>query len=183
MNPSSGRRVALVAGAALLIGASAGHGAGAKWTYGGKTGPEKWSSLESDFAPCKLGQLQSPIDIPDAKTRKGDFHSMLFNYKPSPLKIVDNGHTIQIDYAPGSSFSIDDKRYELLYFNFHKPSEEKIDGKSHEMGVHLVHRGPDGKLAVIAVLLDSGKENRVVKPLMSNLPKEKGKETDRKSVV
>ena len=177
MNQSRGRGVALLAGAALSVAASVGHAAGDKaWTYSGKTGPEKWDTLEKDFANCKLGQLQSPIDIPDAKTRKGDFPSMLFNYKPSPLKIIDTGHTIQVDYAPGSSFSIDGKRYELVQFHFHKPSEWKIDGKGHEMDVHLVHKGPDGKLAFIAVLLDSGKDNPAVKPLMSNLPKEKGKE-------
>ena len=178
MRQPSVRSVAFVVGVALLIAASASRAAGdKKWTYGGKTGPDKWSTLETGFAECKLGQFQSPIDIPDANTRKGDFASMLFNYKPSPLKMVDNGFTIQVDYAPGSSFSIDDKRYELMQFHFHKPSEEKIDGKGHEMDVHLVHRAQDGKLAVIAVLLDTGKENPVVKTLMNNLPKEKGKET------
>lgn len=186
--PISGRIVAL-AGVVFLLLAPASHGAGRKaakstspapagdaWSYSGKTGPEKWSGLGADNQQCKEGQFQSPIDIPDAKTRKGDFPSMLFNYKPSPLKIIDDGHTVQVNYAPGSSFSIDGKRYELLQFHFHKPSEEKIDGKGHEMDVHLVHRGPDGKPAYIAVLIDSGKENRAFKPVMNNLPKEKGKE-------
>src|SRR6187200_1938568 len=64
------------------------------WAYTGKTGPQKWGDLEKDFAECKLGQAQSPIDIPDAKTRKGDFPTLLVNYKPTPARIVDNGHTI-----------------------------------------------------------------------------------------
>ena len=180
MSQRSLRSIAIVVGALLLVAASASRGAGdkdKKWTYGGKTGPDKWSTLEPGFAECKLGQFQSPIDIPDANTRKGDFPSMLFNYKPSPLKVVDTGYTIQVDYAPGSAFSINDKRYELVQFQFHKPSEQKIDGKVHEMDVHLVHRSQDGKLAVIAVLLDSGKENALIKTLMNNLPKEKGKQT------
>jgi carbonic anhydrase len=63
-----------------------------------------------------------------------------------------------------------------VQFHFHKPSEEKIDGKSHEMVAHLEHQGPGGKLAVIAVFLDPGKERALVKTLWDNLPKEKGKE-------
>jgi carbonic anhydrase len=172
------RSIAVVAGTALMIAAFNCRSAGDhKWTYAGATGPAKWGNLETGFADCKLGQFQSPIDIPDASTRKGDFPSILFNYKPSPLKLVDDGHTIRADYAPGSYFTIDGKRYELLQIDFHRPSEEKINGRGHEMDAHLVHRGEDGKLAVIAVLLDAGKENRLMKTLMSNLPKEKGKES------
>ena len=37
--------------------------AGPHWTYEGKEGPQKWGDLEKDFATCKLGKEQSPIDI------------------------------------------------------------------------------------------------------------------------
>jgi carbonic anhydrase len=49
-----------------------------------------------------------------------------------------------------------DKRYDLLQVHFHKPIEEKLNGKRFDMVAHLVHKGSDGKLAVIAVLLASG---------------------------
>jgi carbonic anhydrase len=62
-------------------------------------------------------------------------------------------------------------------FHFHKPSEEKINGKGHDMVVHLVHRAPDGKIGYVAILLDAGTGNRLVKTLWDNLPKEKGKES------
>src|SRR5262249_46392351 len=99
-----------------------------------------------------------------------------FNYKPAPLKIVDNGHTIQVNYAPGSVVSIEGKRYELTQIDFHKPAEEKVDGKGHDMDAQLVHKGPDGKVMVLAVMMDAGKENKFIKSLWDNLPKEKGKE-------
>ena len=108
--------------------------------------------------------------------RKGDLPSLLFNYKPVPLRIIDNGHTIQVNYSPGSFFTVNGNRYELVQFHFHKPSEEKIDGKSHDMVAHLVHQGPGGKLGVIAVLLDAGQANGLIKTLWDNLPKEKDKE-------
>lgn len=169
--------LAVVFGAVLSIAANACYSAeDGHWGYGGATGPAKWGSLEKGFAECKLGRAQSPIDIPDASARKGDLAPLLFNYKLSPLKIIDNGHTLQVNYAPGSFLSVEGKRYELVQFHFHKPSEEKIDGKGHDMVAHLVHQGPGGELAVIAVLLDTGKENRLIKTLWDNLPPEKGRE-------
>ena len=169
--------VAAIAGMFLASLAISAVGADAgRWTYSGPTGPAKWSSLEKDFALCKSGENQSPIDIPNATARKGDLPSLLFNYKPVPLKIIDNGHTIQVNYSPGSFVTVNSKRYELLQMDFHKPGEHKIDGKGHDMSVHLVHQGPDGKRVLFAVFLDSGSENALVKSLWDNLPKEKGKE-------
>jgi carbonic anhydrase len=169
--------LAIVVGTVLSLAATAGYGAEeGRWSYAGPTGPAKWGTLDKGFAQCKLGQNQSPIDIPDASARKGDLAPLLFNYKPSPIRIIDRGHTIQVNYAAGSFLSVNGKRYELTAIQFHKPAEEKIDGKGHDMDAHLVHRSPDGKLAVIAVLLDTGKENRLIKALWDNLPKEKGKE-------
>ncbi|HEX8012440.1 MAG TPA: carbonic anhydrase family protein [Casimicrobiaceae bacterium] len=168
--------LAILGGVVLFTVASSGGGAEAAWSYSGATGPAKWAALSKEFKQCKVGEKQSPIDIPDEKARKGDLAPLLFNYKPSPLKIIDNGHTIQVSYAPGSFVSIEGKRYELQEFHFHKPSEEKINGKGHDMDVHLVHKGPDGKLIVIAILVEAGKESKLIKSLWANLPKEKGKE-------
>jgi carbonic anhydrase len=168
---------AVAVGALMALIATLAHGADAeRWSYSGATGPAKWSTLSKEFKECKAGEKQSPIDIPDAKARKGDLAPLLFNYKPSPLRIIDNGHTIQVNYAPGSFVNIEGKRYELQEIHFHKPGEEKIDGKGHDMDAHLVHKGADGKLIVIAVLLDAGKENKLVKTLWENLPKGQGKE-------
>jgi len=173
----SGSSFAIAIGSALMIGAGCCYGAeGAHWTYAGATGPAKWSSLDKGFTLCKTGTAQSPIDIPDADARKGDLPPLLFNYKPSPLRIVDNGHTIEVNYAPGSFVSVAGKRYELVEFHFHKPGEQKVDGKGHDMEAQLVHKDPEGKLIVLAVLLDAGKENRLIKTLWDNLPQDKGKE-------
>ena len=146
------------------------------WSYSGANGPTKWGSLEKAYSVCKTGELQSPIDIPDAKARKGDLPSMLFNYKPSPLKIIDNGHTIEVSYSPGSYVSVEGKQYNLEQIHFHKPSEEKVDGKGHEMEIHLVHRTQDNRIAVVAVFVDPGKENPLIKTLWANLPQTKDQE-------
>lgn len=168
-------KLTVAAGLASIAGFSMGA-EGIRWSYAGPTGPAKWGSLEKEFALCKLGTTQSPIDIPDADARKGDLPPLLFNYKPSPLRIIDNGRTIQVNYAPGSYVSVAGKQYELVEFHFHKPAEEKISGKGHDMDVQLVHQDKDGKLAIVAVLLDEGKENALIKTLWSNLPQTKAKE-------
>jgi len=146
----------------------------AHWSYGGRHGPASWAEVDQAFATCKLGKLQSPIDIRGAKA--ADLPPIQFDYKPSPLKVIDNGHTIQVNYAPGSWIAVGGMRYELVQFHFHKPSEEKINGKSHAMVAHLVHKNAEGKLAVIAVLLDKGGANPMIDTIWKNLPKEKERE-------
>jgi len=151
-------------------------GAHPHWSYGGHTGPSHWGTLEKEYAACASGHAQSPIDIHSAGAKKTDLPEIQFAYKPSPLTIVDNGHTVQVNYAPGSFISVGDKQYELVQFHFHKPSEERINGKPYDMVAHLVHNDADGKLAVVAVLLKAGHTNPFIRTLWDNLPK--AKETD-----
>lgn len=172
------RHLVLIAAAASLAASGTLHAEGHHWTYQGSTGPAKWSTLESEFKACGLGKTQSPIDIRDADAKKSDLSAIAFDYKPSPLRIIDNGHTLQVDYAPGSSINVQGKQYELVQFHFHKPSEEKINGKAFDMVAHLVHKDRDGNLAVVAVLLKSGRANSVIDTLWRNVPKEKNKERE-----
>jgi carbonic anhydrase len=177
MSQSLATIFAIVGGVLLAAAVPAGMAAEEPaWSYSGANGPAKWDKLSKEYKECKTGEAQSPIDIPDAKARKGDIAPLLFNYRAAPLKIEDTGHTIQVDYPPGSFVSIEGKRYELQSIHFHKPAEEKIDGKGYDMDAHLVHKGPDGKTIVLAILFDAGKENKAIKALWDNLPKEKGKE-------
>jgi len=144
------------------------------WDYGEALGPSHWGDLKPEFAACKNGHHQSPIDIRGAQ--KADLPPIQFEYKRSPLHIIDNGHTVMVNYGPGSSISVGGHEYVLKQFHFHRPSEEKINGKSFDMTVHLVHADSEGNLAVIAVLLKQGEDNPLVHELWSELPKEKEKE-------
>jgi len=167
---------AVVLAAVVSNFAGAAVAADAAWAYSGANGPAKWGKLSKENAVCGTGQLQSPIDIPDANVRKGDIPPLLFNYKPTPIRIVDTGTTIQVNYPPGSFLTVSGKRFELVSIDFHKPSESKVSGKGHDMSAHLVHKGEGGKQAIIVVFLDQGNENEVVKTLWKNLPAAKGKE-------
>ena len=150
------------------------------WTYSGDHGPEHWGALSPEFAACSNGAEQSPINITDPHT--ADLPALHFAYHASPLKIIDNGHTIQINYAPGSTLTVEGKTYELVQFHFHHPSEEEINGEHYAMVAHLVHKSSEGKLAVVAVLVKEGSPNQLVNTLWDNLPPEKGKELDKDDV-
>jgi carbonic anhydrase len=147
-----------------------GHG----WSYGGPAGPQTWGGLKPEFAQCSSGQRQSPIDI-----RGGlavDLEKVNFEYQASRFAVVDNGHTVQVNVAPGNAIEVGGRRYELVQFHFHRPSEERIDGRQFEMSLHLVHRDADGRLAVVAVLLDKGPALPAVQTVWNNLPLERHSE-------
>jgi carbonic anhydrase len=163
--------VSLLVSLGLATAASAD---GPAWSYADHGGPADWAELDPAFATCGLGQLQSPIDIRGAKTAA--LPAIRFDYRAGRPTIVDNGHTIQLNIAPGSAIEVGGDRYELLQFHFHKPSEEKIDGEAHDMVAHLVHRDATGHLAVVAVLLDRGKENPLLATLWQSLPQAKHQE-------
>jgi carbonic anhydrase len=141
------------------------------WTYDGKTGPASWGVLDPAWNLCADGKEQSPIDIePHASTAT----PIAFHYKPTAATVVDNGHTLQVNLAAGSSIEIDGRVFELLQFHFHTPSEHTIAGEHYPLEVHLVHQGPTGKLAVIGVLYDIGAESRPLAGLWPPLSRKVG---------
>jgi carbonic anhydrase len=144
------------------------------WSYDGPGGPESWGKLKPEFAKCSSGQRQSPIDIKDGI--QVNLEPIRFDYKPTAFRVIDNGHTVQVNLAPGNAIEVNGKRFELLQFHFHRPSEERIDGKQFDMVAHLVHKDADGKLAVVAVLLERGSAHPLVQSVWNNLPLEQGEE-------
>lgn len=161
-------------GAMSLFAESGGHDHSIHWSYEGEYCPEHWGDIKPEYSKCKGGERQSPVGI--ALTEKTNLDTINFNYYATPLRIINNGHTIQVNYGSGSSISISNKKYDLIQFHFHNPSEHKLNGKSYDMEAHFVHKGEDGKLVVVGVLMEEGKGNDFIKTLWGNLPKEAGKE-------
>lgn len=157
--------LALIATGAVSVAIA---GSGTHWSYDGKEGPAHWGELSKEYGTCGTGHLQSPINIAGAK--KAKLQKIKFSYKPSPLSIVNNGHTIQVNIAEGSSIKLGDHSFKLLQFHMHTPSEEQVDGKPYDMVAHLVHKDDQGHLTVVAVLLKAGKENKELAPVFANMP-------------
>ena len=124
------------------------------WSYEGATGPQAWARLSPEFAKCGNGQRQSPIDIRDGM--KVELDPIAFEYKPSSFRVIDNGHAIQANVTGWNSMRVMGRRFRLVQFHFHSPSEELIDGRQFDMVVHLVHQDSEGRLAVVAVLVEGG---------------------------
>lgn len=151
------------------------------WSYHGDGGPEHWGAMKSEYALCSNGKRQSPIDIRDQISVQLD--PVQFDYRASNFRVIDNGHTVQVNVASGNSIEVMGRRYELQQFHFHRPSEERINGRQFDMVVHLVHKDLEGKLAVVAVLLDRGSAQPVVQQVWNNLPLEKGEELAARSTL
>lgn len=142
------------------------------WDY---EGPLKaWGELAEEWKTCSKGKQQSPIDIAPHAAAASEIE---FHYKPTAAAIVDNGHTGQVNVAPGSSIEIDKHSYQLVQFHTHTPSEHTIAGERFPLEVHLVHKDADGKLAVIGVMYEEGADTKALVPLYTKWPTKKEAES------
>lgn len=132
------------------------------WGYTGEGAAAHWDGV------CKTGQKQSPINID--KFVQGEVPPLTLNYSETPLEVVNNGHTVQVNYAPGSTLTVGDATYDLLQFHFHTPSEHYLNGVPAAMEVHFVHKDKGGTLGVVGVMMKIGAENAAIKDIWSNIP-------------
>ena len=172
-----------VLAAAFAIGLSlaafnANAASGGHWGYEGEHGPEHWGHMSGEYKACSEGKTQSPIDLTNATAE--ELADITFDYKASKLNVVNNGHTVQVNYDNGSSISVNGSQYNLLQFHFHTPSEHTVNGKFYGNEMHIVHKNDKGELAVVGVLIEKGEENAAYKAIWSNLPK---KADEKKSVA
>lgn len=140
------------------------------WGYEGAEGPANWAKLNPAWKTCEAGKRQSPIDIRDGIGV--DLTPIEFNYTPTYFRILNNGHTVQVSVGRGSRIEVMGRSFDLVQFHFHRPSEERVNGRGFEMVAHLVHRDLDGRLAVVAVLIERGQPHSLVQTLWNNLPLE-----------
>lgn len=121
---------------------------------------------------CSEGKNQSPINL--SHFLKAELAPVNISYKPGTKDILNNGHTIQVDYAGGSTITVDGHEFELKQFHFHAPSENQINGKPFAMEIHFVHADKSGNLAVVAVMLTEGPANALMEKLWRVMPEKPG---------
>jgi carbonic anhydrase len=147
------------------------HGDEVHWSYEGETGPEHWGDLKPEWETAKTGTAQSPINIETDETVPAeDLGDLELSYEVSSAEIVNNGHTIQVNVEPGSTFTVDGQTYELKQFHFHTLSEHTIDGEYSPMEVHLVHLTDEGEIAVIGVMMEEGEAHPLIADVWANAP-------------
>ena len=147
----------------------------AKWGYDSKDGPAAWAKLSREWRACYWGTQQSPLDLKDTIKAELD---LSIAYRPMPVRIVNNGHPIEIKCPPDSLARINGEHYHLIQYHFHRPSEHVVAGHRFDMELHLVHRHADGHLAVIGVFIRQGAANAALQSLWSVMPTEPGDEKE-----
>jgi carbonic anhydrase len=147
-------------------------------------GPLHWGTVTPSYGACgdsitgEVGMKQSPIDIVPGNALPASFSALLFKYKPTPLKIENTGHYVEVPYDPTSYLYVGSQPtdvYQLVQFHFHAPSEHTINGVRYDAELHLVHTNVIGETAVIGVLLSSSAAGLpILDTIMANSPTSTG---------
>jgi carbonic anhydrase len=147
------------------------------WAYEGAAGPSHWGELDPHAAACQEGKQQSPVDVVSSRLMPVAWLTRPeFRYKASQVQLVNNGHTFQVNFPPGSTMTLLNRKYELRQLHYHTPSEHQLDGQAADLEVHLVHAMAEApeRLAVVAVLIREGEENPFMAAFWGQLPAEEG---------
>lgn len=173
--------MAAISLAGALLCAAPGQAAGPAWSYQGADGPAHWGTLAPGYATCEMGKNQSPVDI--RSTISAALPRLRVKYPHAAKTIVNNGHSIQADFAPGNVLTLDGTQFQMQQVHFHAPSEHRIKGKAYPLEAHFVHADKHGNLAVIAVLFQLGSANPGITRLWAQMPAEPGQPVALKSTV
>ncbi len=140
------------------------------WGYMGIEGPKHWAMLSPQYMTCEAGSKQSPINI-HAPHHSSTQETLAFDYKPTPVHVANNGHTIQVDYKSYSVLHVNDRTYRLRQFHFHDPSEHEVEGIRYPMELHLVHQDHTEHIVVVSVFLELGAANPWIAKIWNWMPK------------
>ena len=102
---------------------------------------EEWR----DYPACRLGRLQSPIEIKEVdSTYSNDFSFVYQNYKQiNEISITDKTYAFSSGEIKGGYINFERggviKQYELIRIDIY-PGLHKIDGITSDYEVHLIHK-------------------------------------------
>ncbi len=146
------------------------------WSFEGTNGPEAWGDLKPEYTLCKTGKTQSPVNLKWSKPRAGG--EIQLNYKPTDLKMIDNGFTLVINTEDGGSAMLHGEPYKLTEVRFRTPSEHQISGSSLSLEVQFMHRNKKGGTAVVSAILIEGASNPEIEKLWHAWPNIKSAEME-----
>ena len=147
------------------------------WTYSGETGPANWGSLSEEFAACRVGKNQSPIDIRTDKLLEARLPAISLEYRGDTTSIINNGHTLQVNVTGSNTLTAEGNTFMLSQFHFHSPSEHRIDGKAFPLEAHFVHTSDNGDIAVVGLLFRPGESNEDLRKFGEAAPEHAGETT------
>jgi len=133
------------------------------WGYEEENGPKHWAE---HFPAARDGKEQSPIDIKlnSVETLGGSqTERIVVSYKSSTCILFNNEHTVEWSLENAGHVTYKEKKYDLLQFHFHIPSEHKFDGSAADIELHFVHKNEEtDELLVIGHLFRIGNADQFV---------------------
>lgn len=117
---------------------------------------------------CESGRRQSPIDI--ESTVAAPLPPLQVHYRPAPLRIVNNGHTVRVRLANGSRLMAGREALTLQQFHFHLPGGDRVRGEEFAMAMHFPHKSAAGQLVTVVALFRLGAEHAALAELLPRMP-------------
>ena len=129
----------------------------AHWSYNGKESPEHWGDLLTEYQTCKLGKVQSPVNLEADNGMKVANKPLKMNYFLAEYQVENNGHTVQVSVAQENApfITLNNKPFYLKQFHFHTPSEHTFKRQHYPLEIHFVHQSED----IVAVMVNEGEAN------------------------
>jgi carbonic anhydrase len=162
--------------AAAFLTMSVQAGGAADFCYGPGTGgctpPAAWP----DACNAASSVRQSPVDIFDSRGAR--LPALQFRYGATPVRVLANGHTVEVEYAEGQgALRIGDETCALRQFHFHTTAEHAVGGVTAPLEAHLVHACPSGGLTVVGVLMSYARNrpNPALEAALDGAPRAGGK--------
>jgi len=123
------------------------------------------------------GLIQSPINILTSSLKEANSHDIdVTSIQGDHVTgIVNKGHTIELEFDPGTQVTFDRRTYEFLQAHFHTPSEHQIDGMTFPLEMHFVcmRKNQDSdnpEYLVVAAFFKMGQENEFINGFIDKIP-------------
>ena len=159
------KMTAMCAAAALGISGTA-LAQSKNWNFGDGVTPERWGAINTEYAACDIGKMQSPIDLTDPDAI-GTVR-LTTNFGQASGKLSLGEEKVQIDFTPGQNKGMmsGKKAFNLLQVHFHTPAEHAVNGVRYPMVAHFVHATSAGELGVLGVFFTEGDANPALASLL-----------------
>lgn len=123
------------------------------------------------------GLIQSPINILTKGLRSASRHEIEVTsiHDDKATAVVNKGHTIELEFEPGTEVTFDGKVYDFVQAHFHTPSEHQIDGMTFPMEMHFVciHKEQNEAFPeyfVLAIFFKMGEINKFIEGFIDMIP-------------
>ena len=83
---------------------------------------------------------------------------------------------MRANYERGSFIVVGERRFDLVYFDFHVPGEHAHKGYRPDMSIQLVHQDVEGNYAIVEVPMVTGVPNAWFTQLWRHVPRKAGEE-------